>query len=141
MSKRCNLLAYSANYRPLVVPEVITWSGNGSGISFLLQNHPRSIPDWRKILPLSCFDGVQSTEANSAGYHSTNYRLPIQTSYTNYRPQGKLPSHATMEITRKNFTHLMQYTGALASQRHTVTVVIHCINSRECTNKVDEHIL
>ena len=38
-----------------------------------------------------------------------------------------------MEITRKNFTHLMQYTGAMASQRHTVTVVIRCINSRECT--------
>ena len=60
-------IAYDANYRPLVVPEVITWSGNGSGTWFLLQNHPRSILDWRKILPLSCFDGVQSAEANGAG--------------------------------------------------------------------------
>ena len=84
-------LAYSANYRPLVVPEVITWSGNGSGISFLLQNHPRSIPDWRKILPLSCFDGVQSAEPNGAGYSSTNYWLPIQMSYMNYQPSGNSP--------------------------------------------------
>ena len=101
-------VAYCTNYRPLVVFEVIIWSGNSSGILFLLQNHPRSIPYRQKILLLSCFDGVQSAEANGAGYHSTNYRLPIQMSYTNYQPSGKLPSHATMEITRKNFTHPMQ---------------------------------
>ena len=39
-------------------------------------------------------------------------------SYTNYRPSGKLPSHATMEITRKNFTHLMQWcTGFTTTYR------------------------
>ena len=70
-------VAYDANYRPLVVPEVITWSGNGSGTWFLLQNHPRSILDWRKILPLSCFDGVQSAEANGGRYRSTKYRTPV----------------------------------------------------------------
>ena len=69
-------IAYGANYRQLVVPEVITWSGNGSETWFLQQNHPRSLPDWRKILPLS-FVGVQSTEANGAGYRSTNYRTPL----------------------------------------------------------------
>ena len=38
-----------------------------------------------------------------------------------------------MEITGKNFTHLMQYTSVLASLQHTGMVVICCINSRECT--------
>ena len=106
----------------------------------MLQNHPRCIPDWQKILPLSCFVGVRSAEANGTGYHGTNYRLPIQTSYTNYRPSGKLPSHATMEITGKNFTHLMQYTSVLASLQHTGMVVICCINSRECTKYMYDRI-
>ena len=46
-----------------------------------------------------------------------------------------------MEITGKNFTHHMQYTSVLASLQHTGTVVICCINSRECTNKIYEHVI
>ena len=118
-------LAYDANYRPLVVPEVITWSGNGSGTWFLLQNHPRSILDWRKILPSSCFDGVQGAEANGAGYRSTNYRTPVPIIEHQYQLST---SHTNViyELSTIGKTTLPRNHGNYQKEFHTSHAIHRC---------------